>query len=466
MASRNATVPAPTPLIAAPQQLHRALIFHLGKEKGAFCCVLCQGELLFPFGVPAERLEGARLDAAMPADAFARILPSLERAWQGETLALESPDATGQHTYLTILMPIRKQGQVAGLAGGVLDVTERRQTEQDLRNANEVLSQRSAELEHNHALVLKMMAEQRQTRETLESSHAEREKAGANAVPGLHLPARDEPPAHIKQARVLVVEDNAVNQKVAMRQLTKLGYIHATAVANGIETLSAVRRMPYDLILMDCQMPEMDGYETTRRLRALERERAGAVGAHAHTPIIALTANALAGDRERCLAAGMDDYLTKPVRIEQLERMLQTWLQRAVEASVRPMSHPAIAAKPDAPPRLASACFAPLVPDLARRAGPFRVNPTELDADILALFVEQMVAIIRDLPSAVEKADASAIRQHAHSLMGMGGTVGEPEISVVGEDLSTAAKSGDMARCRQLAAALAQWIAAFRRQPS
>jgi PAS domain S-box-containing protein len=127
------------------------------------------------------------------------------------------------------------------------------------------------------------------------------------------------PEPNPKGGRILVVEDNAVNQMVAVRLLEKLGY-SADIAANGIEALSAVQRISYDLLLMDCQMPEMDGLEATTRLR--QRETSGGK----RIPIIAMTANAMMGDRENCLAAGMDDYIAKPVRIEELKAKLERWL--------------------------------------------------------------------------------------------------------------------------------------------
>ena len=144
-------------------------------------------------------------------------------------------------------------------------------------------------------------------------------------------------------ARILVAEDNIVNQKVAVRMLEKLGY-RADVVANGREALNALARIPYAVVMMDCQMPEMDGFEATRELRRREAMDMGqevtdsraprpSSLASRHLPIIAMTANAQPEDRDRCLAAGMDDYLSKPVRQEDLKRVLDLWTSVSCQAS-------------------------------------------------------------------------------------------------------------------------------------
>ena len=127
-------------------------------------------------------------------------------------------------------------------------------------------------------------------------------------------------------SRILLVEDNQVNQRLAARMLKKRGH-DADVAENGFEALKMLSLKTYDLILMDCQMPEMDGFETTRRIRTAE-ETTG----H-HIPIVAMTANALPGDRERCIEAGMDEYIAKPVHAEMLYQMIETVIARHASSS-------------------------------------------------------------------------------------------------------------------------------------
>ncbi len=149
-------------------------------------------------------------------------------------------------------------------------------------------------------------------------------------------PANAEPPPLITRhtlsesqagpkPRLLLAEDNPVNQKVACKMLEKLGY-RVDVAGNGQEAVAAHERSRYPLIFMDCQMPEVDGFEATALIRKME-------GRSAHTPIVAMTANAMQGDRERCLAAGMDDYVAKPIRPKDLQAILDTWLHKRNQAA-------------------------------------------------------------------------------------------------------------------------------------
>ena len=142
------------------------------------------------------------------------------------------------------------------------------------------------------------------------------ERPAMDAAAGSRIPC---PAGKGHRPRVLVVEDNHINQKVLLAQLAKIG-CHADAVGNGSEAVSLLESVAYDLVLMDCHMPEMDGYEAARRIRApasrvMNRD----------VPIVAITASALDGDRERCLAAGMSDYLAKPVALAQLAAKVDAW---------------------------------------------------------------------------------------------------------------------------------------------
>ena len=211
--------------------------------------------------------------------------------------------------------------------------------------------------------------------------------------------------------RILLAEDSAVNRQVALGQLRKLGCA-ADAVDNGLAVLAALAQSDYDIILMDGQMPQLDGYETTRQIRATPALRRTALRPDQPLHIIAMTANAMTGDREKCLAAGMDDYLSKPVSDSELRAALQRWQNKIFGAPL-----PAIAAPVD--------------------PGDFRELPVELErldeitggeesirAEIIAQYLQNATELLGDLAQAVAAGSAADLQRIAHQLRGSSATCG------------------------------------------
>jgi len=200
---------------------------------------------------------------------------------------------------------------------------------------------------------------------------------------------------------ILVAEDNIVNQKVAVRQLMKLGH-RADVVANGHEALEALKRIPYDLVLMDCQMPEMDGYQATAEIRRRE-------GTTKHTPIVALTAHALGGDREKCIAAGMDDYISKPVNADALERVLETLLADGKHKQLTVQNSNEAADS--------------LPVDLEQLYQALGDDPAEVH-EILDLYLAQIPQSLEKLSTAISSGNAKEVDQIAHNCAGTSATCG------------------------------------------
>jgi two-component system, sensor histidine kinase and response regulator len=230
----------------------------------------------------------------------------------------------------------------------------------------------------------------------------------------------------LKRYRILLAEDNLVNQRVALSQLKKLGYV-ADAVANGTGVLNAMQRNPYDIILMDCQMPEMDGYEVTRRIR--EAETSPDQRCHSPVYIIALTANTLQGDRERCLEAGMNDYLTKPIDLSDLKQVLE----RADSALVSRHA-----------PEAGARGTEPGVLD-RKVIDSLRSLESECDPDPLAGLVELYLNDARSrlgkMDSALHERNWFALAAAAHALKGSSNNLGARELGDLCQRLEREAKA-------------------------
>lgn len=219
--------------------------------------------------------------------------------------------------------------------------------------------------------------------------------------------------------RILLAEDNPVNQKVALRQLQSLGY-KADVVANGQEVLDLLQQVRYDLILMDCQMPVMDGYEATRRLRQQER-RSG----H-RTVVIAITANAMQEDRERCLQAGMDDYLSKPVLKEDLQRLLNHWSQLIAQSAGGSSNQAASEAASPASPAESRDPSSPTLPYPIDSAYLDQVSGGDrgFQRELLQVFIQDCETQLPQLRQAIAGCNAEGMRRIAHRLKGASSNVG------------------------------------------
>ncbi len=247
--------------------------------------------------------------------------------------------------------------------------------------------------------------------------------------------------------RVLVVEDNQVNAKLATAMLEKYGCLVDIA-GDGLEALQATGRADYDLILMDCQMPELDGFEATRRLRIRE----GAAGTP-RVPVIAMTANAMAGDRERCLEAGMDDYLAKPVRPEDLRIAIVRHVVNRTDRRREGFAGGEGRRSPDA--EVGPVPAVPLV-DESRLAelGMLEDEEPGLVAELTALFAAETPALIGAITSGVAAADRGRVQDAAHTLKGSAGTIGAARVAELAKRILDLARGGTLEGTAGLADAL------------
>jgi len=222
--------------------------------------------------------------------------------------------------------------------------------------------------------------------------------------------------------RILVAEDNLVNQKVTLHLLEALG-LHAQLAQNGREALEAISQAPYDLILMDCQMPGMDGFTATTKIRAQEDPTQ-------RTVIIALTANAMQGDREKCIVAGMDDYLSKPLRAEELEAVLQRWLPGDLG---RLSDDPADAA--------AAEPLQPVPPVELEQLLSIFGDEHEALCNTLSLFLKMTRSKLAVLEAAISAGDHTTVETMAHDIKGSSMNIGAEELAQLSRQLEQAAQA-------------------------
>jgi CheY-like chemotaxis protein/HPt (histidine-containing phosphotransfer) domain-containing protein len=262
----------------------------------------------------------------------------------------------------------------------------------------------------------------------------ERALLNPRAKPGQAGPAApDTPLAERFPLRILVADDNAINLKVAVRILQQLGYQPELA-ANGREALAVVERQPVDFVFMDVMMPEMDGLEATRHLR--ERQLSSANNFSSRIVVVAMTAHAMQGDRERCLSAGMDDYLSKPVRPKDVRAMIEKWgsMAAAVEMSAPPVSAP--------PPAAVAVNDEPPV-DMSRMMDLTDGNMDQL-RELVDMYFKQTQTQVGQMRDAVRDGKADQARRVAHSCAGASATLGMTRLVPLLRELEKLGASGTL----------------------
>jgi CheY-like chemotaxis protein len=254
---------------------------------------------------------------------------------------------------------------------------------------------------------------------------------------------KERPTVTKSRARILVAEDNTVNQKVAMHMLSKLGY-RCDLASNGQEAVDMLQQMPYDLVLMDCHMPEMDGYTATQLIR--KREADG----RQRTPILAMTANAMREDRARCLECGMDGFIPKPIALDELETVLDCWIPETVE-QVEPVA--AIVSFDDAPASTTSQAtrtFASLDTSVLDGLRFLQDDGGGFIAGLVTTYVNDSRERIGVLRAALAQQDFAMIERAAHTIKGSSGNMGAVRMASISTALQTAGKAADLTTVMRL----------------
>lgn len=281
--------------------------------------------------------------------------------------------------------------------------------------------------------------------------------ANALHVPTLPMAAKQKRPVGqpiYNGKTVLVVEDNTVNQKVILAKLAKYG-LKIDIASNGQIALQNLAENAYDLVLMDCQMPVMDGYEATREFRSKEKEKGAP-----RLPIVALTAHAIAGEREKCLAAGMDDFLTKPVTWDSLSDILAQWLGEKMHSTES--SDAGYDGRTEQNPETASG-------QLWDRAGALKIMDGDEDllVEMIGVFLEEMPEQINRLRNAQAQSDLAALADAAHAIKGLAGHFCADTAKECAASLEQTARKGiqaDYPRMTETLASAVQQLMADMRQ--
>ncbi len=392
-------------------------------------------------------LQGLRVlvvdDNATSCQLFAKILQS----WRCQHHETRSPEAAlgllqnacdDGHPYAIAILDLMMPG-MDGLELGALIRRDPRLRDTVLlvmASSGGLRGDAKALTQAGFAACLTKPIKQSQLHDCLVTALEDRGVRGVAAVPGPVAPRRRLALERGRHIRILVAEDNVVNQKVALKLLDRLG-VRADAVADGLEALYALKSVPYDLVLMDVQMPEMDGLEATRRIRNPDSGVRDP-----RIPIVALTANALKGDRETCLAAGMNDYISKPIDPQELTD--------AIERCLNAPRQPGAAAGAGQPGQVAAQppAFSPdeLLERMSGDAG--------LAHEVLDVFRDDAPLQLAALGKALAAGAADDVRFHAHSLKGAAASASANRIYESALAMEQAARTGDLVPVAAILAAL------------
>ncbi|NEP84702.1 MAG: response regulator [Okeania sp. SIO3B3] len=252
--------------------------------------------------------------------------------------------------------------------------------------------------------------------------------------------------AHRLPLRILLAEDNVVNQKVALSMLARMGY-RSDVVSDGLEVLMALERVPYDLVLMDVQMPEMDGLEATQHIcekygNELDKRPA----------IVAMTAGAMEGDREICLQTGMDDYISKPVKVEALQEVLESWgeiilckksstaqLQQSEETSSPPSPTPEVEEVSSSP-----SVMVEVIENIREEVQ--IEGEGDIVTELIDLFIEDSLEQLLAIKEAINNSATEALRESAHALKGSCGNLGVVRLAEISATLEQKARAGTITK--------------------
>ncbi len=247
--------------------------------------------------------------------------------------------------------------------------------------------------------------------------------------------------------KILLVEDTRINQKVVLNQLDSLGF-QADCANDGQEALDKMKEQEYDIVFMDCQMPVLDGYDATRTIRQEEGERR-------HTVVIGLTAYAMEGDRQKCLAAGMDDYLTKPVSVEDLQRAIAQWHRRTEGSAIAPEFSPIQTQE-----GLAADSSPGFIPQFPSDSGELPIDENQLlviargdrafAGELLTAFIEDCKLYLQDASQAVTQRDGLSLERKAHQIQGGSATIAAIAMPELAANLEKQAKKTNFEEAGEL----------------